>query len=105
MSNKIQGYGNQPPVVTGGAKTGPVERVAGDAQKVPAVQAPTSDSVTLTGAARQLQKLAEAVAAAPATDAERVASVKRAVDSGTYEVNAERVATKIIAASREFPGR
>ncbi len=58
-----------------------------------------------TGAARQLQKLAEAVAAAPATDAERVASVKRAVDSGTYEVNAERVATKIIAASREFPGR
>lgn len=105
MSNKIQGYGNQAPVVTGGAKTGPVERVAGDTQKVPAVQTPTGDSVTLTGAARQLQKLAEAVAAAPATDAERVASVKRAVDSGTYEVNAERVAAKIIAASREFPGR
>jgi negative regulator of flagellin synthesis FlgM len=105
MSNKIQGYGTQAPVVSGGAKTAPAERVAGDQQKVPAVQAPTGDSVTLTGAARQLQKLAEAVAAAPVTDAERVANVKRAVTSGTYEVNAERVADKIIAASREFPGR
>jgi negative regulator of flagellin synthesis FlgM len=105
MSNKIQGYGPQAPVVTGGAKTGPAERVAGADQKVAAVQAPTGDSVTLTGAARQLQKLAEAVAAAPVTDAERVANVKRAVANGTYEVNAERVADKIIAANRELPGR
>jgi negative regulator of flagellin synthesis FlgM len=105
MSSKIQGYGPQAPVVTGGAKSAPVERTSSDEQKVRAVTPPAGDSVTLTSSARQLQKLAEAVAAAPATSAERVASVRQAVAQGTYEVNAERVADKLLAADRELPGR
>ena len=105
MSSKIQGYGPQAPVVTGGAKSAPVERTAGDDPKVPAVTPPTRDSVTLTSSARQLQKLAEAVAAAPATSADRVAAVKQAVAQGTYEVNAERVADRLLAADRELTGR
>ncbi len=104
MSNKIQGYGTQPPLVTGGAKTGPVERTSTD-KKVEGVQPAAGDSVTLTNSARQMQKLADAVAAAPVTDAERVASVKKAVAQGTYEVNAERIADKLLAAQRELPGR
>jgi negative regulator of flagellin synthesis FlgM len=105
MSNKIQGYGPQAPAVTGGAKSAPVGRVSGDAEKVGAVQPPAGDSVTLTDSARQLQKLADAVAAAPVADASRVAAVKKAVAQGTYEVNAERVADKLLAANRELPGR
>lgn len=105
MSSKIQGYGPQAPVVTGNAKSAPVERTSSDEQKVQAVTPPARDSVTLTSSARQMQKLSEAVAAAPATSAERVASVKQAVAQGTYEVNAERVADKLLAADRELTGR
>ncbi len=104
MSSKIQGYGPQAPAVTGSAKSGPVERASGE-QKVNAVTPPAGDSVTLTASARQMQKLSEAVAAAPVVDAARVESVKRAVAQGTYEVNAERVADKLLAANRELPGR
>ncbi len=104
MSNKIQGYGPQAPVVTGSTKGAPVERTSGE-QKVGPVAPPAGDSVTLTESARQLQKLSEAVAAAPTVDAARVESVKRAIAQGTYEVNAERVADKLLAANRELPGR
>lgn len=105
MSSKIQGYGPQAPVVTGGAKSAPVERTSGGEQKVPSVTPPARDSVTLTSSARQMQKLADAVAAAPATSADRVAAVKQAVAQGSYEVNAERVADKLLAADRELIGR
>jgi negative regulator of flagellin synthesis FlgM len=105
MNSKIQGYGPQAPVVTGSAKGAPVERTSSDEQKVSAVTPPARDSVTLTSSARQMQKLADAVAAAPATSAERVASVKQAIAQGTYEVNAERVADKLLAADRELTGR
>jgi negative regulator of flagellin synthesis FlgM len=105
MSNKIQGYGTQPPVVTGGAKTGGVDRPAAPVGKVDGPAAPAGDSVTLTNSARTLTRLADAVAAAPVTDAERVSAVKKAVSQGTYQVDAQRVADKLLAANRELPGR
>lgn len=104
MSNKIQGYGPQPGLVTGGKPATGVERASSDAQKVEKVQ-PTRDSVTLTDGAKQLQKLAEAVAAAPVVDDARVAAVKNAVDQGTYKIDAQRVADKLLQANRELPGR
>jgi len=104
MSNKIQGYGPQSAPVAGSGRSAPVERVASDAPKVERTQ-PTNDSVTLTNSARTLQKLEAAVAAAPVVDEMRVAEIKDAVQKGTYEVNPERVAAKIVAASRELPGR
>jgi negative regulator of flagellin synthesis FlgM len=57
---------------------------------------PTGDQVTLTGSARTLQKLGEAVALAPVVDATKVATVKQAVQSGTYKVDAGRVADKLL---------
>ena len=104
MSSKIEGYGAQPGAVTGGKPASGVERVSSEADKVGKVQ-PARDSVTLTDGARQLQKLAEAVAAVPVVDDARVAAVKEAVDQGTYQVDAQRVADRILQANRELPGR
>lgn len=104
MSNKIQGYGTQLPSVAGGTRTVPVDRVASESQKVDQVR-PTGDSVTLTESARQLQKLSETIAATPVVDNVRVEAVKTAISQGSYEVNAERVADKLLAANRELPGR
>ena len=61
-----------------------------------ATAAPTADHVTLTGSARILQKLSEAVASAPVVNAEKVAAVKQAVQSGSYQVDAGRVADKLL---------
>ena len=102
--SKIQGYGTQPPVVTGGNRTAAVEKAGGEVGKVEKA-APTRDSVTLTDSARSLQKLEEAVASAPVVSESRVEAVKAAIAQGKYEVNAERVAEKMLAADRELPGR
>ncbi|MFI4889214.1 MAG: flagellar biosynthesis anti-sigma factor FlgM [Steroidobacterales bacterium] len=54
------------------------------------------DHVTLTDSAVTLQKLSAAVASTPVIDASKVASVKQAVQSGTYQVNPASVANKIL---------
>jgi negative regulator of flagellin synthesis FlgM len=43
-----------------------------------------------------LQKIEEAVAKAPVVNASKVAAVKQAVNSGTYQINAGRVADKLL---------
>jgi negative regulator of flagellin synthesis FlgM len=58
--------------------------------------APAADHVTLTGSALTLQKLSEAVAGAPVVNAEKVAAVKQSVQSGSYQVDAGRVADKLL---------
>ncbi len=65
-----------------------------------AAAAPSADHVTLTGSALILQKLSEAVAGAPVVDAAKVATVKQAVQSGSYQVEAGRVADKLLSFER-----
>ena len=103
MSNKIDGFGSRPAAVTGGHRGGAVEQ-SGDAGSA-SVGAASADSVTLTDGAMRLQKLARAVADAPAADASRIARVKDAVTRGEYSINPERVADKILQAERELIGR
>jgi negative regulator of flagellin synthesis FlgM len=49
-----------------------------------------------------LQKIGEAVAKAPVVNAAKVASVKQAVQSGNYQIDAGRVATKIVQFDSEL---
>jgi negative regulator of flagellin synthesis FlgM len=62
--------------------------------------AATGDTVTLTDSARSLQKIEEAVAKAPVVDAQKVAAVKQAIVSGTYKIDAGRVAGKLLKFER-----
>jgi negative regulator of flagellin synthesis FlgM len=103
MSNKITGYGPTTGVVTGGTRTGAVERSAGDAPTKSGT-APAGDSVTLTDSARALQKLSEAVAAAPVVDGAKVESVKNRLAQNTYKVDSLKVAAKLLLSDRELPG-
>ena len=64
--------------------------------------APSADHVTLTGSARILQKLSEAVAGAPVVNAAKVAAVKQAVQTGSYQVDSGRVADKLLNFERGF---
>jgi negative regulator of flagellin synthesis FlgM len=65
-----------------------------------AASAPSTDHVTLTDSARSLQKIEEAVAKTPVVNAGKVAAVKHAISSGTYKIDAGRVAGKILKYER-----
>jgi len=50
--------------------------------------------------ARSLQKIEEAIAKAPVVDTAKVAAIKQAVSSGTYQIDTGRVADKLLQFER-----
>jgi len=56
-----------------------------------------TDRVKLTDTAEKLRALEEQVAHQPVVDSQRVASVKKAIADGTFQVNVNRTAEKMIA--------
>ena len=60
------------------------------------------DSVTVSSAARSLDA---ATSADDGIDLERVASVRAAIAAGTYRVDAEKIADKLLANAQEMLGR
>ena len=96
MPGKISGFTPSEPIAPPkGSSTGGV--VADKSQSEQAgVASQTGDQVTLTTSARSLQKLSEAIAQAPVVNADKVASVKQAVNSGSYQVNSRSVADKML---------
>jgi len=57
----------------------------------------SSDKVSLTGEARQLQELETRLASEPVVDSQRVAAVRSAIGNGTFTVNPERIAEKLMS--------
>jgi len=56
----------------------------------------TSDTVTLTDVASKLQKLESSLSVLPVVDTNRVESIKRLLDQGTYDVDSVSTAEKFI---------
>jgi negative regulator of flagellin synthesis FlgM len=59
--------------------------------------ATAGDQVSLTTAAQQLRDLEQNVAAQPVVDADRVAAVKDALTNGSYAIDPERIAGKLMS--------
>jgi negative regulator of flagellin synthesis FlgM len=78
------------------------EKAQGEAPGAAATVAQSADHVTLTDSARALQKFEEAVAKAPVVNVAKVDSVKQALKSGTYKIDAGRVTDKILNFEREL---
>ena len=55
------------------------------------------DQVSLTPTAQQLRSLEEKVAAEPVVDTQKVNAVKDALANGSFEINAERIAGKMMS--------
>lgn len=56
----------------------------------------TADTVSISDNAAQLGKLGNAVDTTPVVDMQRVEQVKQAISDGTYEVDATKVADKLM---------
>lgn len=100
MPEKITGTGFRPTEAPSARRAD--AKPAGDpALRKPAEPA-SGDTVELTQSARLMSRLEEAVAAAPVVDAARVKSLKDALAAGTYIVDADSVADRMIGAEREI---
>lgn len=56
-----------------------------------------SNRISLTGEARQLQELEIRLASQPVVDSQRVKAVGSTVENGTFTVNPERIAEKMMS--------
>ena len=101
MTDKISGISTAEPVAkpAGSGGNGVVADKSQSEGSAPAASK-TGDHVTLTHSARSLQKIEEAVAKTPVVNADKVASVKQAISSGTYKIDAGRVAGKLLQYER-----
>jgi negative regulator of flagellin synthesis FlgM len=103
VTDKISAYSAAEPIapVKGSNSNSSVaDKAQGEAAAAGTPAAPAGDTVTLTDSARSLQKIEEAVARAPVVNASKVAAVKQAIQSGTYQVDAGRVAEKLLQFER-----
>jgi negative regulator of flagellin synthesis FlgM len=103
VTAKISAYSAAEPIapVKGSNSNSVVaDKAQGEASAAGTPGAQTGDTVTLTDSARSLQKIEEAVARAPVVNASKVAAVKQAIHSGTYQVDAGRVAEKLLQFER-----
>ena len=98
MTNKISGISTAEPVAkpTGSSGNSVVADKSQAEGSASAASAQTGDHVTLTDSARSLQRIEEAVAKTPVVNADKVAAVKQAISSGTYKIDAGRIAGKML---------
>lgn len=104
MTNRITGLGPRP-TDTGATRRADAARTQ-DAARSGAASggeaASSADKVELTPSALLLQRLEEQIRNLPDVDAERVRSIKEAIEAGDYRVDADRVAASLERLDREL---
>lgn len=61
------------------------------------------DTVSLTTTAQDIKSAAEASSSTPVINETRVAQIKADLQSGRYQINAERIAEKMLQFERKLP--
>jgi negative regulator of flagellin synthesis FlgM len=89
---------NNPAGVLGTAQRGLNSTAQGAERKTTATPVPQStDRVSVTSEASRLQEIEEQLMAAPEVNSARVAELKLAIANGTFEINPQRIAEKLVA--------
>ena len=98
MTDKISGFSAAEPIAPakGSSSNAAVAEKQGEAAETAATTAKAGDQLTLTSTARSLQRIEETIAQTPVVNSSKVAAVKQAISSGTYQVNAGSVADKLL---------
>jgi negative regulator of flagellin synthesis FlgM len=106
VSSKIGGVDSSrqaAPISAGRAAQRPQDAAAGGARNSDASSSGgTQESVQITGVARQLASLEQAVHDVPVINSSRVAQISNAIEQGTYTVNAQNIADKLVQTEREL---
>ncbi len=85
-------------VTPSSGQSGSVEQQDGkDKSSADSATTSGSDKVSLTGDASRLQELERELQSRPVVDGQRVDAVRTAIENGTFEVNPERIAEKMMS--------
>ncbi len=84
-------------VTPSSGQSGSVENQQSGHDKASSETTGGSDRVSLTGDASRLQELERELGSQPVVDSQRVDAVRSAVENGTFEVNPERIAEKMMS--------
>lgn len=104
MSSKIggvDGSNSTAALGAGRAVQRPQDATTGGAQNS-AGRSGDSANVEITGAARQLANLEQAVRSAPAINQTRVAQISSSIEQGTYSINAKHIADQLTQMEKEL---
>ena len=72
-------------------------------KKASVKSAERNDSIAITAMAQEIKKALESSSSATIVDVDRVAAVKKALADGSYQINAERIAEKMIQYEKLMP--
>ncbi|HGA2318493.1 MULTISPECIES: flagellar biosynthesis anti-sigma factor FlgM [unclassified Pseudomonas] len=90
---------NNSPSITGGvrgnATSGNAEKT-GETQEAPKSASASGEAVHLSQEAQQLQQVSDKLRDQPVVNSARVAQLKQAIADGSYQVDAGRVASKLL---------
>jgi negative regulator of flagellin synthesis FlgM len=106
MTDKINGQGFRPNDTAGARRTEAAKPASKEAKGSAGTDAVASsgDTVNITRSGLLMSKLEEVVQRAPVVDAERVAAIKDALAAGSYEIDDQRVADKLLKFERDVLG-
>jgi negative regulator of flagellin synthesis FlgM len=99
VNTKIDGFQNRPVQVGTDKKVSSTSDATATAAQASVAE---SNPVRITGQARQLASLEQAVNDVPEINEARVAAIRLAIEQGQYEVNPERIADKLLRTEREL---
>lgn len=100
MSQKIDAtFQTAQPLRAAGAGSRPA--VASDA---PARPVAAADSLKLTGEATTLQAIERGLTGAPAIDAGRVQAVRESLQNGSYRIDPQAIASRMLELDRQLQG-
>ena len=94
---------NSAPPLTGSTRSNANQETGSATQAAPAinpeqngVSAPSGESVHLSQEAQQLQKISDSLRDQPVVDKNRVAELNQAIADGSYKVDSDRIASKLL---------
>lgn len=100
MSQKIEGQ-IPPAAVRGTAATSRVQTSGADRSE-PVQASAGGDSLRLTGEAASLQTMQRELSSASAVDTARVQSIRQALEAGTYKIDAQTIADRMLDLERQL---
>ena len=106
MTEKINGQGFRPADTAGTRRSDAAKpaNAQGGHRGEAAGKSASGDTVSITPSGLLMSKLQELVQGTPVVDAERVAALKDAIAKGSYEIDDQRVADRLLKFERDVLG-